>query len=151
MSLIDYSDVTGAYRSIEQSGFTAEEVNSFHIPYAQAEITGRLAVKFTAPFSSNNFTVKDLVTQLTYSRIAPLSEEERREVVNGINERIDRMLAGDELMLTTSGEVITKSAGSSKIWSNTENFPAPFSMDDPINWEVSSGEIYDERSIRDQI
>ena len=151
MSLIDYSDVAGAYRSIEKSGYTSEEVNSFHIPYAEAEITGRLAVKYTAPFSSNNFTAKDLITQLTYSRIAPLSEDGRREIVNGVNERLDRILAGDELMLTTSGEVITKSSASSKIWSNTEDFPAPFSMDDPINWEVSSGEIYDERSIRDQI
>jgi len=146
MSLVDYSDIAGTYRAVQEAAVTAEDVNSYHILYAQAEVEGVLGSAFTTPFSSNNLTAKDLIIQLTYSRIAPLSADERRNIREDVLGRMQRILDGDEAMYVESGGVMERDT--SVAWSTTEDYHPIFTVDKAENWVADSSQIEDLRDER---
>jgi len=147
MSIVNYQDLVGTFRAIGKSGWTAEEVNSYHIPQCQAEIEGLLATVYTVPFSSNNVTAKDLVTQLVYCRLSGGSMEERQACRNEVLDRVEKLKSGKELMLTSSGPI--DSGITNIIWSNTKDYDNPTTVDDPIRWNVDSNQIDDIRDARE--
>ena len=149
MPIVDFADVLGAYKSLENGGFTAERVDTYHIPYAQAELESLLGVKNTVPFSNNNVVAKDLVVKLTYSRIAPVSKDDRDELRKEVLDAVERLLSGEAVMITDSGDILPGSAAAG-IWSSTEDYHPIFTVDNPENWVVDEDQIDDIRSERDQ-
>lgn len=148
MTIVNYDFLTGVYPSVGKSDYKAEEVNSFHTPLAQAQIEGLLSSEYTVPFSSNNLTAKDLIATLTYSRLAPMSEETRRDIRTELYERIGRLKSGEELMITTSGSLIPSTSGVA--WSDGQSYHKLFTEDDPLMWIPDSSQIIDLRDERGQ-
>lgn len=139
---ITYADLIGRYESVSNRG-GAEEIDSSYIRYAEFELDSRLSPKFTAPFSTNNITARDLSIDIAYSRlmrVGPDSEELRKN----IQARIDDLLMGKASMITTSYEVLNRV---SQAYANTENFKPVFDMRDSIGSDVSSARLdYDDNN-----
>lgn len=146
MSIIDYDFITGVYPSVGKSAYHSEEVNSFHTPMAQAQIEGLLSTHYTVPFSSNNLTAKDLVATLVYSRLASMSEEDRRAIREELYARIERLKSGEEQMMTDSGSLLQGDVAGTA-WNSDQEYLPIFTRDDPLYWVVDSSEI---RSLRDE-
>lgn len=146
MSVVKYADLAAQYPAVRESGIAAGDAEQ-HIQFAQAEIEGILSPYYTVPFSDDNLTAKDLVLRLSYSRIAPLSLEERGKVREEVIGRLERLTSGKEQMLTTSGTLSQDAA--SAAWSSTEDYHPIFTIDNPINWVVDSRQIEDIRDERD--
>lgn len=148
MAIIDFADMVLAYPSLQNGSFKAEDVNSYHIPYAQAELETLLASKYTVPFSSNNMTAKEMVRQLTYARIAPVGMDDREKIRDRVISLVDRLLDGSAVMMTDSGALSPDA--SSGIWLSTEDYHPVFTVDKPEHWVIDEDQIEDLRDERDQ-
>lgn len=143
---IGWDDVMLRYPSIADVG-GSKEVGSAHIQYAENELNGRLAPKFTIPFSSNNQTAKDLSIEMTYLRIGNFNTKEREALKTSIDERIVRLLDGDENMVDDTGNTIQQSVGGT-VWSNTKDYTPTFGFGDTEDFEVDPDLIDAEESAR---
>ena len=136
---IDWEDVVARYPSINNVGGAAE-VGSVWIGPVEFQLEAMLSPQYSAPFSSNNETVKDLLIELTYIRVGNLKVEEAESYRKMFMERIERIKMGTEGMVTTSGDLVG-SVGET-IWSSTENYNSVFDVDPAIEWEVDSSQVY---------
>ena len=143
---IDWNDIVSRYPSIAGVG-GAEEVSSAHIIYAENELNGRLSPKYTVPFSSNNMTAKDLSIEISYVRIGNINTDQRSELIESIDKRIERLLSGDEDMMDDTGEIVQISVGGT-IWSSTMNYTPTFGSGDIEDFVVDPDLISDEDSAR---
>lgn len=100
-------------------------VESWGVALAENELDARLGVAMVTPFSSDNVTAMDLSMWLTYLRLANLSKEEQSRHGKTLEDRIARILAGDELMATTSG---TLASAGGTVWSTTEGYAPIFGL-----------------------
>jgi len=143
---IEWDDVVSRYASVNRVG-GAEEVSSAHIVYAESELNGRLSPKFTVPFSSNNFTAKDLSIEMTYVRIGNLNIEDRETLQKSIDDRIQRLLDGEENMMDTDGAVLQQSVGGT-LWSSSQDYVPTFGHGDTTDFEVDPNLVLDEEAKR---
>ena len=144
---INWDDIAARYPSIIRVG-GAEDVSSAHIIYAENELNGRLAPKFTVPFSDNNLTAKDLSVEMTYLRIGNLNIDNKTELSESIDARIARLIAGEENMVDSGGNVVEQTVGGT-LWSNTQNYTPTFGHGHVENFEVDQDKINDEADARD--
>ncbi|HKJ88813.1 MAG TPA: hypothetical protein VKA48_09930 [Gammaproteobacteria bacterium] len=143
---VDWAFVVSKYPRTERSG-PAEEINSFYIPYAEAELEGRLGPYFTTPFSDNNVTVKELAADLTYLRLGLMKDADHKRVKGEVDARIKRLIGGDEAMATIDGTIVQ--AGGEVVWSDTQGYHPIFGVDDPLDWNVDSSRLQDLEDDRD--
>lgn len=143
---IKWDDVTNRYRMVG-NGLDATQVGSSFIPYAESFIEGKLAKKFTVPFSDNNLTVKDLCIDVVYIKAGNLKLEESKELKKDINDRIAALLDEEEFMITTSGDIITASIDGT-VWSNTQNYHGTFGVGETLDFTVDSSWVTDEEDER---
>ena len=143
---IDWSDVTKRYRGIGKD-LDSTEVGSAYIPYAEAEVDGRLASKYTVPFSNNNLTAKDLAIDIVYLKAGNLKVEETEKLQTMIDAKFERLLSSNEVMLTTSGDVINQGVAGT-VWSTTQNYHPTFGMSHTEYLEVDSSMVSDEEDAR---
>lgn len=143
---IDWNDVILRYPAIERVG-DATEVGSTYIRYAENYLNGRLSTKFTVPFSSNNFTAKDLSIDITYGRIGNMKAEDREKFIEKIDDRINRLLNGEENMVADDGTIIAQTDGGS-IWSTTQDYAPIFGFGDIEDFEVDPDLVRDENDAR---
>lgn len=145
MSIVNWEDVSGKYPSIARD-YTAETVNSHYIPYAEAELNGLLSGAYTVPFSSNNLTARELVTDLTYCRVIGNKAGEQNEYCKAVYDRIMRIKNGSEAMLTSSGDVMN--IDGTIVWSTTKDYHPVFGVSDETLQVVDSNWISNEESER---
>ena len=143
---IRWNNVVGRYSSLSDIG-GADDVSSNYIQYAEVEIDGRLAPKFTTPFSSNNLTVKDLCIDLVYAKAGNLNIEDYDKLMDRIDKRIERLLAGEENMMTNSGDTLQQSIGGT-VWSSTQNYTPTFGHGAVEDFVVDPDLIDDEENAR---
>ena len=109
-----------------------------YLSFAEGIVTSALAGKFSAPFSSNNITVKDLVVDMVYIQTQLTRQPEKAEALRKYyNERISSLLSGDSDMVDSSGMIAGTVVGD-PVWSNTMDYHPTFGNGDPVTWEVSS-------------
>jgi len=144
---IDWNDLVSRYSSASTKGGGADEISSSHIIYAENELNGRLAPKFTVPFSSNNLTAKDLSIDLTYLRIGNLNSDNYTKLKDSIDERINRLLAGEENMVDVDGNEIAQSVGGT-LYSSTQNYTPTFGFGNTEDFVVDPDLIEDEDASR---
>jgi hypothetical protein len=113
-----FADVAGAVRAA-----------SHYVSYAEAFIDGKLASKYVTPFSSNNVTVKDLAIDVVQMRaLRGQNNDEYKNIRADVNSRLAALLAGNEIMITTSGDQVTlNDALAAGAWSNTSGYHPTFS------------------------
>ena len=148
--LIEYDDIARAHKSVENLSYNADDVNSYHIPYAVAEMHSRLANYYTVPFSSNNWTAKHIAIELTYARIAPVKDDQRDKIRQDALDLIQALIDGSASMITDSGDTISLSSSNSPIYSSEEDYHPIFTVDDPEYWVADEDKIDDLRDERDQ-
>lgn len=128
----------------------ATKVNSSVIHGAERELDSRLARAFTTPFSSNNYTATDLTLELCYIRIFENKTPEKVEKkCERVDRRIENLLTGLDVMLTTSGDTISTTGGGGAVYSTTEDYHPTFGMDDIEYMSISSDQIDAEEDARD--
>ncbi len=144
MPYIDWSRVVGKYPDIAPK-FDASAVNSNWIPGAEGEVNGRLAIKYTVPFTPCPDMISDLVVDLTYYKMT-YRQENQEALKKYIDERFKGLLDGT-IAIATSGGVIPDV--SNYAWASN-SYHTSFGPDGPENWRVSSNWIEDTRDARGQ-
>ena len=144
---ITWEDIADRYPIIDKSLLNGtSEVNTAFIQYAETELDAMLAPVFTAPFSSNNTTVRDLSIDLAYCKMGMFKVEERKEFKDEIYDKIKMLKSGDMAMLTDSSDTLL-TAGE-PAWSTTKDYHPVFGHGDDINFQVDSSLTYAEEQER---
>lgn len=144
---INWAETVDRYKVVQTRG-SDEDVTSAYIDYAEADIEARLAPAYTAPFSDNNMTVKDLCIDNTLYKILAYKDTKKAEsILKSIESRIEKLLDGTMQMVTTSGDLLSQSVATA--WSETDGYAPTFGAGDITDFIVSSERLYDEENARD--
>jgi hypothetical protein len=118
---------------------------------AEAEVSGRLAARFSLPFSSDNETFKALAIDTVYvQNNLTRVPEKAKALKESIDERIKALLDGSAQMVTVAGTIASAMADGA-IWSDTMNYSSTFGMSDIEKSVVSSERLYAEDNSRGEI
>ncbi len=143
---IDWSHVTGRYK--DASGFAdAAVMGSYWIAHAEAEVDGRLALRYTTPFANTPtltpLLVQDLRIDVCYQKLN-IAKKKKQELADSIKSRFEGLIDGT-IIITDSGGPIN--GATNNAWCEN-SYHTSFGMDSPLNWRVSSQsqmDIQDER------
>jgi len=146
MPLIDWADINRRYPETLKHA-DATQADSSWVPFAIAELEGRLSRGFTVPFSTNNMTAKDLAIDLTFARLYRYKDNEKAAAVTSyVSGQIDMLLNGSMKMMTTSGETLQTVGGT--VYSTTDAYH-PVHGIGPIEYSLpSSAQIEAEQDDR---
>lgn len=144
---IDWKDVTNRYRLVGKS-LDATQVGSSFVPYAESEVDGRLAAKFTVPFSNNVTAVKDLCIDLVYVKAGNINVKESKRIMDAIDSKIMRLLDGKEMLIDDVGNVIHQSVAGT-IYSTTKNYAPTFGVGEVTDMEADPDRVDDEADARE--
>lgn len=144
---ISYNDVIGRYPKSTDVG-SSTFVESTYIRYSEAWVDGALSPGYSAPFSDNNLTVKDLAIDDTYMKILAFKDPEKAALIqDSLDMRVEMLLSGKAQMTLEDGTIIGKSVQTA--WVETQDYTATFGVGDIIDMEVSSSRLHDEERARD--
>lgn len=141
---INWADVTGRYPDFPK-GPDSTKADAFFIPQAEAEVDGRLAPKYSVPFSPAPYIVKDLCMDLAYYK-ATIKQESSKLIQEDLERRFKAIIDGT-LLLTTSAGVLGATGGYA--WASN-SYHSSFGIDDEVNWQVDTRAIQDIQSARGQ-
>lgn len=144
---IEWSDVADVYPVLNK-GPTPAIVNSAFILRCEAYIEGVLSNNFTAPFSTNNATVRHLCIDYVYINLAVNKDKAIDRAEKRFNTYIDALNGGSMNMVSDSGDIIERSGGQ-KAWSNTMSYHTAFGVDSYTNWSPDNDQILDDHEARD--
>lgn len=140
---INWSDVVGRWNRAADVA-DATQADSYYIAPSESYVEGRLGAAYTAPFSSNNLTAKDLMIDETYWRMIRLTDSAKaKELRDYLDTRYSRLISGDEAMITTSGDMLIP-GGRDVIWSSTEEYVPVFGVLDVEDQTIDPDQIEDE-------
>lgn len=142
---IKWDDVSNAYPDWVKS-VSANTVGNLWIPRAEDEVDGRLAPKYTVPFTPVPGIVRDLCIDLAYYKLA-FATEKGKELGKILDARFKAILDGDLMLTTSAGQI----DGGQRAWSTHQDYPTAFGVDSELNWRVSSAQAFDEQEARGQI
>lgn len=141
---INWADVTGRYADFAK-GPDATVGEAAFIPQAEAEVDGRLAPKYSVPFSPAPYIVKDLCVDLAYYK-ATIKQESSKLIQEDLERRFKSIIDGT-LLLTTSAGVVAGTGGFA--WASN-SYHSAFGLDSEINWRVDSQQLHDLSDARGQ-
>lgn len=152
MSYITYQELLARYPQFRSWHDGNESlVNSYAIYTAEADLNSRLAKAFTVPFSPPPPVIKDLAYDLAYAKMMKgVDPEKYGAFYDGVVERIQSLIDGESILLTSSGTAIDVSVAGGEIWSSNMNYHPVHSMLDAESefTHVSSAELYAEENTR---
>ncbi|MFA6213547.1 MAG: hypothetical protein WC714_29185 [Candidatus Obscuribacterales bacterium] len=146
--IITWPDVTARYAEMDKlPNGTSPEVQANLILMAEAAVHSRLASRYSVPFSSSNYTARDLTVDMLYVQTQLTRQPEKAKAVqDSIDARINALLSGAASMVDSAGAATTMVGDT--IWSSSENYPPVFGMGDIASSIVSSEQLVDEASSR---
>lgn len=142
---IDWADVTGRYGDFAKGPDAANAQQSF-IPQAESEVDGRLAVKYSVPFSPAPVLVQDLCIDMAYYK-ATIRQEGSKAIGDSLERRFKAIIDGTLILTTSAGPV----AATSNIAWASNSYATAFGPDSEVNWEVSSQWVQDVQDARGQL
>ena len=148
-SVITWIDITARYPEFDKlpSG-TSPEIQDNLIAFAEASVHSRLAGSFGVPFSSNNYTARDLVVDTLFvQNMMSRQPEKAKAVQEYVGERIKAVLLGQAQMVTSAGSAAITMVGDTA-WSSTMNYPPTFGVSDTELVHVSSSQLTAEAAAR---
>lgn len=143
---ITWADVTGRYGDYAKGPDATQAAASF-IPQAEAEVDGRLAVKYTVPFSPAPYLVQDLCIDLAYYK-ATIRQEGSKSIGESLEARFKAIIDGTLLLTTSSGTVISEDSATAWV---SNSYHSSFGPDSEVNWRVDSNWILDAMGSRGQL
>ena len=100
---VNQGDLVRRYRIFNEIG-DAPLVNSTFIAPAEAEIEGRLAAKYSVPFTGSPLKVRALVLDLVWAKYMRTRDPAMAAaMVEDINRQIADLLSGDEVIVLEDG------------------------------------------------
>lgn len=139
-----YSDFTMVY-SFE--GVTQSAISSYWLFYGSQRVNTALSRLYTTPFSSNNWTAKDLTIQYAALGILvkTLDPEDSLELESQIKKQITNITSGGGSMIDVSGNAIPPDIEDPRrtAWSNNMNYKPTFDMREPQEQRVDPDLIDD--------
>lgn len=153
MAYITYGELLARYPQFQKWHEGNEAlVNSFSIYLAEAELNSRLASAFTLPFTATYPVLKDITLDLCYAKMMlGQNPDNYKEFYDGVIDRINRLVNGDDLLVDSAGSVAVGADDvSSEIYSTTMDYHPTHSMlgaDNPYEG-VSSAHLYDLENAR---
>lgn len=132
---IDWSHVVGRYKDAVKL-FDSTNAGSFFIPHAEAEVDGRLAVRYAVPFTNTPtppLLVQDLAIDVAYYKLI-VNKKAKEALQQSIEDRFKGLINGTILITDANGPIGT--APNTAWYENS--YHTSFGMDNAINWRVSS-------------
>lgn len=150
--VISWADVTARYDELDKlKNATSPEVQDKLIQLAEADIHSRLASNYGVPFSSNNFTARDLCIDTVYvQNMMTRQIEKAKALKESLDKRIAALLSGEAVMIDSGGEIAVSMVGDT-VYSSTMNYTPVFGMSDIAFAQVNSLQLNDEADARGQI
>lgn len=142
---IDWKDVADAYPDWAKQA-SANSVGNLWIPRAEDEVDGRLAPKYTVPFTPVPGIVRDLCIDMAYYKLT-FATEKGKALWDTLSNRFKSILDGSMLITTSAGIL----ASGDTAFSTHQDYPTAFGVDSDLNWRVSSGQAFDQQEARGQI
>jgi phage gp36-like protein len=142
---ITWADVTGRYTDFAK-GPDAIVAEASFVPQAEAEVDGRLGVKYTVPFSPAPYLVKDLCVDLAYYK-ATIRQESSKLIKEYIDQRFESIIDGTLVLSNSLGTV----AGTGNFAWASNSYHSSSGLDSEVNWNVDSQAIYDIQTARGQL
>lgn len=142
---INWADVTGRYGDFAKGPDATVAAASF-IPQAEAEVDGRLAPKYTVPFSPAPYLVQDLCIDLAYYK-ATIRQEGSKIIGESLEKRFKAIIDGT-LLLTTSAGTVAEDGATAWV---SNSYHSSFGPDSEVNWRVDSNWINDAMDARGQL
>lgn len=144
-----WSEVVAVYPelgTLKQAAGTEGQVAM--IARAEAYVHGRMASNFTTPFSSNNYTAKDLVFDALYvQNVLSRQPIKGKTMTTFLDDKIKALLGGSMQMVDINGTLCHMATGD-PVWSSTQNYHPTFGMGNEIVFAVSSDMLIDENATR---
>lgn len=142
---INWADVTARYVDFAK-GFDATNADAAIVPHAEAEVDGRLAAKYTVPFTPAPYLVKDLCVDLAYYK-ATIKMESSKAILDSLEARFKAINDGT-LVLTTSDGLVASATGGG--WA-ANSYHSSTGMDSEVLWQVDTQSIQDLQTRRGQL
>ncbi|OGC95824.1 MAG: hypothetical protein A2W25_15220 [candidate division Zixibacteria bacterium RBG_16_53_22] len=148
-TIITWVDVTARYAEMDKlPNGTSPEVQANLILMAEASVHSRLASRYAVPFSSSNYTARDLAVDTLYVQAQLTRQPEKAQALQeSIDARITALVNGQANMIDATGAAVATMVGDT-IWSSSENYPPVFGVGDIAKAEVSSEQLLDEATTR---
>ena len=147
-------DVRRLYKPIDTTNLNDNDIDYF-ILKAEAEIDGKIALKYTVPISPAPSLLRIAAGELAlvyilerfFTSETGSSNEWAAERKKDIKELIDMIASGEVLLVDANGNTIAQTGGT--IQSNTSIYNPIFTLRNPIEDEVDPDLLDDEDSARD--
>lgn len=139
---IDWGEVTGRYKDAVGLG-DSTGMGSYWLTHAEAEVDGRVAPRYTVPFSPAPMQIKDLCIDLTYWKMT-VGKANKKELKAYIDERFNGILAGTILLTNSLGPL---QGQANDAWFEN-SYHTSFGPDSPLNFRVDSNwsqQVQDDR------
>ncbi len=130
-----------------QKGLTETQLNSSWLPYGARRVNEQLGQCFEIPFSSNNFTAKQLSIQmgwLGFLETRTSKQDDSQELATRLAQVVTDICSGNSPMITTSGEGLFATGSKFEAFSTTMNYTPTFNMLDEIIQRVDPDRLQDE-------
>jgi len=114
---------------------------------AEFDLEGRLSPRFVTPFSSNNQTIRDLTIDMTVIRQGMFKGDDLDSLQSSIDKRIEMLISGTMMMVTTSGDIIT-GVDKPTMMSVNADHPPVFGLGDIVEMRPSPDRLDEEDSAR---
>lgn len=150
-TFVKWDDIVRRYTHLSKLGGGADTLEPAYVVPAEQELHGRLANRFTVPFSSTNLTAVDLVIDMVRVRAGIGKEKAINEVMERLDKRIERLLAGQEAMLVSSNDgsvAAVYAATGEAVWGSDTGYHPTFGHGEVIDFFVDSSRLYDEEQER---
>lgn len=142
---IDWPHVTGRYGNITGSTLGAGNVGSYWLTQAEAEVDGRLAPRYTVPFTGTiPELVKDLCIDLTYYKMT-IRQKESEALGKYLDKRFADIIAGT--IVIPEADTTGAASSGNEAWV-ANSYYSRFGNDDPVNWQVDPDQIDAEQDAR---
>jgi hypothetical protein len=130
------------------SGITEAAINSYWLFYGSQRVNSALNKLYTTPFSSNNWTAKDLTIQYAALGILvkTLDPEDGLELERTIKRQINNITSGGGSMVDITGSPILPDLADPRrqTWSSTMDYKNVFDMREPEEQRIDPDLLRDQ-------
>ena len=143
MSYTTWETIVAKYPGVAKFANSPELALAF-IPGAESEINGRLAAKYSVPFSPVPALIADLCTDLVYAKITIRDEKLSKIVMDYYERRMKGLQDGTTLLVDSTGPLVDQSNRGTI----DKEYHSVFGVDDPTNWQSDTDALDDAEDSR---
>ena len=144
MSYTTWEMIVGKYPGVAKNANSPEVALAF-LPGAEGEINGRLAAKYTVPFSPVPALIQDLCTDLVYAKLTIRDPKLSEIVMKYYDKRMEGLQDGTTLLVYSTGTTLTNASNAATI---DKDYHSVFGPDDAENWQPDTDALDDAEDVR---